>query len=148
MLGQVAFAGEIYGCGQYEVAGTLRSRGNGIHALEIYPGNKNHFDLVLHGLPLSNTIAYKDRRVHFKVFIYRAGGVGVARARFIGPIHSATPQQITSDPMQLQKSEACSIEPLQKRQVSLSSLGLTFDAVLNQKAESHLFGRGLTLTQL
>ena len=104
----VAFAGEIYGCGQYQVAGTLRNRGNGIHALEIYPGSKNHFDLVIHGLPLSDTIAYKDRRIHLKAFIYRAGGAGVARARFMGPIQSATPQLITSEPMQLLKSEACS----------------------------------------
>jgi hypothetical protein len=57
-LWQGAFAGEVYGCGQYQVAGTLRDRGHGVHALEIYPGSKNHFDLVIHGLPLSDTIAY------------------------------------------------------------------------------------------
>jgi len=104
---KAASISETYECGQYEVAGTLRTRGAGVHVLEVFPGTTTHFDLVIHGLPTSDSIAYKDRSIRFKAFIYHAGTGGSARARFVGPLSSATREQVLSNPIRLLQHEAC-----------------------------------------
>jgi hypothetical protein len=100
-------AGETYDCGQYQIAGKLRERGTGVHVLEIFPGTTTRFDLVIHGLPTEDSIAYKDHKVQFKAFIYRAGTGGSARARYVGPISSASQDQVNSQAIHLLHHETC-----------------------------------------